>query len=510
MSVANRDAVVKMFSEIRKLSDELCEKVQTAVEKGTPLYDFESLTLGLIVRMGHAAVEALLLAQGSGDLGPTIETESGETLRRSKEPRVRKLRSLFGQHEFVQFVYSTGSHRAVELRPLDARLELSPRVGSYLLEEFAAMFCVETAFGQAATNIERVFGQRLSVDTLEALTRHMGTDAAEFLAQLPTPPQKEEGEILVATLDGKGVPLIQNESAPTKAFETRKLRPGNRRMATVAGAYSVNRYERAAAEIVAALFRDPREAGDLDDTATKPLRPAPSGKHLSVHFPEPYEVVRKMVFSTGATEAAAWLAQEVTSRRGVGQPLLVLGDGDHRLWESLVDHLPSDRVEILDIVHVSAYVWEAAGLLYGSASDRERFARDRLLKILSGGVKSVITGLRRLRTQRSLSSESRRRLTVITNYLSAHSARMRYDEHLRAGFPIATGVIEGACRHLVKDRMERSGMRWTLTGAKTLLHIRSIRESNVWPEFHAHRRQTEAERLHPHKKLVDTLCNIAL
>ncbi|MBM3998104.1 MAG: hypothetical protein FJ297_00950 [Planctomycetes bacterium] len=76
---------------------------------------------------------------------------------------------------------------------------------------------------------------------------------------------------------------------------------------------------------------------------------------------------------------------------------------------------------------------------------------------------------------------------------------MRYDEYLAAGFPIATGVIEGACRHWVKDRMERSGMRWNLAGAKAMLNVRAIHESDCWKTSQEHRREDKSKRYHPHR-----------
>jgi hypothetical protein len=246
---------------------------------------------------------------------------------------------------------------------------------------------------------------------------------------------------------------------------------------------------------VAALFRDAR-------LEIPTPRPRPCHKHLSIHFPQAYDMDGETAFSTGGIEAACWLSEEVSSRRHGKQPVVALGDGDPHLWSALVEHLPTDRVEILDIVHVSSYVWEASDLLCDTPKDREGFTRDRLLRILRGEVKGVITGLRRLLTTRDLRNESRRRLTTITNYLETNSHRMRYDEYLHAGFPIATGVIEGACRHLVKDRMERSGMRWTQTGAKALLQVRAIRESNLWTEFHTTRREQETQKYHPYRKLV--------
>jgi hypothetical protein len=79
---------------------------------------------------------------------------------------------------------------------------------------------------------------------------------------------------------------------------------------------------------------------------------------------------------------------------------------------------------------------------------------------------------------------------------------MKYDEYLRAGYPIASGVIEGACRHFVKDRMERSGMRWRLAGAQAMLDVRAIYLSTYWDDFHRSRIVAEQRTLHVHRNLL--------
>jgi len=88
---------------------------------------------------------------------------------------------------------------------------------------------------------------------------------------------------------------------------------------------------------------------------------------------------------------------------------------------------------------------------------------------LRGKAASVIRGLRSLATRRGLTASKKKAVREICNYLSKNLERMRYDEYLAAGYPIASGVIEGACRHLVKDRMERAGMHWTAVGAQAML-----------------------------------------
>jgi hypothetical protein len=73
---------------------------------------------------------------------------------------------------------------------------------------------------------------------------------------------------------------------------------------------------------------------------------------------------------------------------------------------------------------------------------------------------------------------------------------MDYADYLQRGWPIGTGVIEGVCRHLVKDRMELSGMRWTISGAGALLALRSVNENGDWEAFHEFRRTQQHKQLY--------------
>ncbi len=127
------------------------------------------------------------------------------------------------------------------------------------------------------------------------------------------------------------------------------------------------------------------------------------------------------------------------------------------------------------------------------------------LRIRRGEVRYVIAGLRRMATKRRLSSAKQKKVTQVCNYFQRNRDRMRYDEYLAAGFPIASGVIEGACRHVVKDRMERAGMRWTIDGAQAMLDLRSTSINDQWSAFQTHRITTETQRLHPDRHILQQL-----
>jgi hypothetical protein len=487
-----------------KLADDLSVFVREAVQDGSSLDAVERGVFARVLDMGSVAVDLFLKAQGNGDLGASVTSEEGTVLHRSDTVVERPLRTIFGVHSFEAYVYSQGSNQKIELKPIDARINLPEGKASYLLQEFSQLFCVEKAFRVGARQFEAVFRQKLSVDVLEDINRAMGDQADRFLDDLPTPPRAEEGTLLVATADGKGVPLVREDAQKLPVFEE-KERPGNRRMATLGCVHTVDRHVRTPEQIVAALFRD-------DTVRQPPTRPEPCCKRYRGYFAEPGQEGDDAV--PGAYRTWTWLAQEVTARRRPGQAIIRLMDGQPSLWETsdvcleeVILELRAARelhllVDILDIIHVSGYVWKTAKAFYAHKEQQEAFAQERLLRILRGDVSGVVMGMRRMASQRNLTGAALKEVTTACNYFEKNAHRMRYDQYLQAGYPIASGVIEGACRHVIKDRMEQGGMRWTLAGAQAMLNVRSVSASSVWDDFRSWRQAEEAKRVHPHKALL--------
>lgn len=481
---------------LEELACGLDEFVAAAARDGLPLYEVERTIMDRVLMMGKVAVDSFLDQQGDGDLGQTATTAEGATLFRSDRPAERHLQTVFGRHTFVQFVYSRGPKQKIELRPLDARMRLPEGVASHLLEEFSQLFCVDQAFGTANRNLQTVLRQDVCVDTLERINHRMGDQAEAYLDQLPVPPAGEEGEVLVFTGDGKGVPLVRGDAKRVPVCGEPPERPGNRRMATLACVYSVNRYERTPEDIVAALFRDGVRPAVSD-------RPQPQFKHTLARFSRKYDDGEDTIEVSGAFEAFSWAAGEVAQRQQPGQPLIRLMDGQESLWDAADACLECESdADILDIIHVAGYVRRAAKVFHGHEEHREAFSRDRLLRILRGETASVVAGIRQMATKRNLTGEALREITTVCRYFENNQHRMRYDAYLKAGYPIASGVIEGACRHLVKDRMERTGMRWRLENAASMLNVRAVFQSSYWDDFQTTRIQVEQQRLHPHRDLL--------
>lgn len=520
MNIINSTVSSNPYSEIfasastqlagRSLIDlvfELRSLALNAAEEGKSLDSVERVAWSLVLQIGREAIELFIRGQGTGDLGPTLTGEDDQCLVRSESPVNSTIRTVFGTHRFQQFAYSEGPKTKVQLYPISARMQLPEAEWSNLLQEFSQRLCVDQAYNQASENLSAFLGGKYSVDTLESTNQRMGIHAGDFMSHLPAPPKADEGKILVATLDGKGIPMrkpasespqaqleqSKDENAAKKrkprakalamakrraAFEDALLRPGNRRMATVASVYTVDPFQRTAEQIVAALFRDPKTPSQDN----QPSRPRPTFKHTTAHLPNCHEDVEETIHTSGICEAAAWCEGQLTQRRRSGQKVIVLLDGQTALLEEMEKHLGENMIPILDIIHVSSYVWDASKALYTTRPEQLAFARSRLLEILKGRSSAVVKGIRRMATLRKIKGEKRKTIDRACNYIESNEERMCYDEYLKNGYPIATGVIEGACGHLVKDRMERSGMRWIMEGARSMLNLRAAFQSDYWTE----------------------------
>ena len=142
-------------------------------------------------------------------------------------------------------------------------------------------------------------------------------------------------------------------------------------------------------------------------------------------------------------------------------------------------------------------MWDVANALFGESDERRvTWVEKQTLLMLSSKTEQVIVDLRTLEQQGKRTKRQRKALTRATNYFERNLPRMDYKTYLEKGWPIASGVIEGACRHFVKDRFELSGMRWTQNGAEQLLHLRAIAENEDWDAYQRYRQHQRHDRLY--------------
>jgi hypothetical protein len=193
------------------------------------------------------------------------------------------------------------------------------------------------------------------------------------------------------------------------------------------------------------------------------------------------------------------MARQAAQRNPAGKkPVILLMDGQQSLWNAGFEYLPGEDVtEILDLLHATGYLWEAAHLFHPKDDNAARvFVKAQVQRMLHGDIGDVIRSLRWQGTHHKFKGKRLEALERICGYFHNNIHRMAYDVYLDNGFPIASGVIEGACRCVVKDRMERSGMRWVMSGARAMLGMRCIYLSGLWEEFITYRIQRESQRLY--------------
>ncbi|MEJ2417546.1 MAG: ISKra4 family transposase, partial [Exilibacterium sp.] len=155
---------------------------------------------------------------------------------------------------------------------------------------------------------------------------------------------------------------------------------------------------------------------------------------------------------------------------------------------------------IVDFIHVLEYLWKAAYSFHAvSSQEAEQWVTERALKILQGKSTEVAAGMRRSATLKNLSQEKRKAVDKCAGYLRNNKPYLKYDEYLAAGYPIASGVIEGACRHLINDRLGITGSRWGLKTAEAILKLRSLRSSGDFEDYWKFHKKQERERNHAAK-----------
>jgi hypothetical protein len=485
LKAENGDDLLPLFWELR-------DRVSQAAHAGVPVHEMEKAVWQQVLRIGRQALGQFFALLGTGDLGETVTLPEGQSCQRLEQLHERRYVSIFGEFKLQRTVYGSREGQKVEFIPLDNRLQLPEAVFSYVLQDWDQSFCVEQAFGPSAQAIARILGLRQSVDSLERLNEDMAGNVIDFWEERPLPKAAEEGEVLVTSADGKGIVMRREEPVPVPAHRGKGEKASQKRMATVGTVYTVDRYVRTPEQVVAALFRDGTQPAEC--------RPEPQHKHvwasLSCDDEEPISSV-DIVYT--------WLADQVDKRNpDAAKEMVHLSDGQACLWDARDEYLPQENsTGILDIIHVASYVWQAAHVFSPEGSDEAgAFARERLLRILQGQSDRVVRGLREMGTKRGLAGAKKKTLNKVCAYFDANRERMHYDLYLSKGYPIASGVIEGACRHLVKDRMERAGMHWTPQGAQAMLQVRSMYVNGDWETYQNFRIDRETKHLYPFQELV--------
>ncbi len=471
----------------------LVERLRGAADQQHPVHAVEEAVFHDLLAMGLDLLRAFLALSGDGDAGPNLTVpgdgpgDPPQVLPRLDQPRRRPYLSIFGEVEIERIGYG---HDRLDAAPLDARLHLPRRQYSYLFQPWLGVLVVDDAHAEAIKKLQTILGLEASVRASEDLNREQGSDVEPFQNHLPTPEATEEGPLLVVTADCKGVPLVrkalspEEESTDTPLPKSANARRGKgekankKKMAAVGAVYTIEPFVRTADEVIDEVMR--KKAAER--------RPKPAHKRVRAEL------------LVGKVALFLWRADEVIRRDPTQtKPLVFLSDGERALHDRQGEYLPEDAICILDLFHVMERLWKAAWCFFDESTQKReahRWVEKELRMLLEGKVRHVIGGLRQMMTKRELKGARRKTVREVTGYFERNRARMKYDEYLAAGYPIGSGVVEGACRHLVKDRLERTGMRWQPDGAQAMLNLRATYLNGEWNSFWDYHVAQEDERLY--------------
>lgn len=445
-----------------------------------PLHEVEAEQLRRAREMNRVLLEDHVRARGLGDVGPRIEVVSEEkgtqVFARGRVHACRQ-KTVFGKIDVRRQAYSRPQE--VSFHPLDQRLELAERSFSYEVQRRVVQHAVQGPFDEATSNVEDLTGFTVHKLSAEAIVVEAAQDFDAFYQQREAPGDGQTGPILVGGVDGKGIPMKKPEGAPAVVRRKKGEKANKKRMATVATVHTQEPRVRTPEEVVESLFRSVRVVG-----SKKRVRP----EHKRV-----WASLKK-----GKDGVIQEVAQEMHRRDPERQKIRVaLTDGERALQKRVLKWLVGILL-ILDLFHVLEKLWKAAYVFHPEGSrEAEEWVRERALRILQGKVSQVVQGIRQSATKRGLKGKSRKVIDEVTGYLYRNRRFMKYDEYLARGLPIASGPVEGACKNLIKDRMERSGMRWSEDGAEAMLKLRAIYLSGDLAEYWAFHIREDQRRLYP-------------
>ena len=392
----------------------------------------------------------------------------------------RGLQTIVGAVSVTRLAYRAKGAENLHLQ--DASLNLPAERHSHGLRELAAIEATRGSYEEAQAAIARSTGVDLTKRQVEDLARRAAIDVEGFYDEKRRQPGTE-ADVLVISADGKGIVMRPDALRPATMKAARqdkhklktRLSKGeqrnSKRMAELAVVYDATPVPRTASDVFA-----------RSDDAKKAPAPVATGKWLTASV---VEAAREVI-------AAAFDEAERRDPRHL-RPRVALVDGA----KHQIDVIRAEVTIVCDFIHVLEYLWSAAWCFFDEGDPAaEAWVADKALAVLEGKAGLTAGAIARKATALGLNGSQRKKADECARYLKNKRPYLDYPKALSAGYPIATGVIEGACRHLVRDRFDITGARWSLDGAEAMLKLRAVRANGDWGQYWHHHLAAERERVH--------------
>lgn len=433
----------------------------------------------------------------------------GVVRTRAEKGRTRPLMTKFGQVTVSRIAYRAPGRPNVH--PLDAELNLPEEKHSHGLRKLAAVESARGSTEAAGAAVTRATGVKIGKRQLEELARRCAAHVEAFyLCRVISPAPGDHA--LVLTFDGKGIVMLPGALRPATAKAAAaaagrlatRLSPGEKngrkRMAELACVYDAAPVLRAPEDIISTPTQKRKEKkaqASKPKRKGKPREPQARGKWLTASVTDDIPAVIAAAFGEAERRDPSHQREWV-----------VLIDGNNTQIEAATAEAESRGVTatiVIDFIHVLEYLWKAAWSFFDKGEPAaEEWVADQARKILHGKSAQVAAGIRRRATTYGYSPAERAGADECARYLDNKKDYLGYATALRKGWPIATGIIEGACRYIVKDRMDITGARWGLEGAEAILKLRAVIASGDFEDYWRFHLRREHERIH-HAKYRDGL-----
>ena len=469
------------------------------------LHEVEQQIFRKVQEIGRQSLACFVLLSGNGyeqDHPPV--SEEGIPMR-YKGAVHSPYMSIFGQITIARAAYQHPMGGYVY--PIDARLNLPSSKYSYLLEKWLQASACESDFRHTVDRFNEIFDFSFFPEVPQRLGLSVGGYVERFYEERAPVDPDTEGSHIALSADCKGVRILRSERADANAKEPlpgarlgKGEKAGIKKDAVVVTDFSFDPVARDPDEIVKALLNQFTQEDKQQEKQQRQDR-------REQGMPKPRAALNKHVFASmqGKKEAFDHMIEHVLTRDQTAEkPLIVLLDGDPYLEDKLHQQLcaygQQKRLDacILDIIHVSEYLWEVGTALHGEKGEKRiQWVEQSLYTLLYGNVGYLIGALRQTATKRICKKRQAQVIEKTITYFENHRHMMAYHTYLKKGYPIATGLVEGACGSLVKDRMEQSAMRWSIKGAQAVLSQRAVMQNGDWNAFWEYYIEAESTRLYP-------------
>ncbi len=419
-----------------------------------------------------------------------VADERGVERRAVERDHERPLASVFGEVTVSRLAYRARGEE--NLYVADGALNLPEEHASHGVRRLAALESAAGSFEHATSQVRDRTGLALGKRQVEELAVRGALDFESFFAERVTAAEEQEHDeedVLVLSADGKGIVMraealreataraAQRASPKLKTRLSKGEKANRKRIAEVGAVYEIEPAPRTAAEVLA--------------SRSEKTLPAPKAMH---------KWLTASVVEDAATVVADIFDEAERRDPNHDRTWVALVDGNNHQIDRIKAEAKKRKVKVtivVDLVHVLEYLWSAAWSFFAEGDPAaETWVHEKALAVLDGNAGIVAASLRRKATRLNLPAEKRAKADRAADYLLNKRPYLDYPTALENGWPIATGVIEGACRHLVKDRMDITGARWGLQGAEAILKLRALLSNGDFDSYWDYHLAQERHRNH--------------